>query len=116
MTVYGEIERRVTAIVTDKELYELERYIEKDHAVLCLFLLHTGKGQWGSAKEYANKHGLTLPDVTFRARMKEAEERGLATSESINNDPIKRRWVETKLGYRVNESLLELFSKARLAS
>jgi len=115
MTAYRNIERRVTEIVTDKKLYELEEYIEKDHAILCLALLHMKKGRWMHAKEYVNKHKLTLPDTTFRDRMREAEKIGLATSELINNDPTKKRWLETALGYQVNESLLELFSKAKVA-
>jgi len=115
MAVYDMIEKRITGIVEDEQLLKLKRYMQKDHAVLCSLLLHMGKGIWGSAKEYVKEHNLTLPDTTFRTRMREAEEIGLATSKSIGNCERKREWIETDVGYQVNEALLELFGKARVA-
>jgi len=115
MVDYEAIEKRVTGIVTDKPTYSVMELAEKNHGLLCLFLLHAGKGRWGNAKKYVNEHNLTLSDSTFRDRMKEAEAVKLATSKLINNNRRKREWTETALGYKVIGEFLKTLSKIKQA-
>ena len=102
-------EELITKILTDPKLSAIKAMLEKDHAIDCLFLLYMDKGRWKEAKAYMNKHGLTLSDGTFRARMIEIEHLGLAKSTKI--DPLKKHYHKTPIGQKITELLLELFQK-----
>jgi hypothetical protein len=55
------------------------------------------------------RNKLTLSDGTFRARMIEIEQLGLAKSERI--DPLKKYYLITALGEKVAQLLLEFFDE-----
>ena len=104
-------EERVKHILADKRRSELKFLLEKDHAIDCIFLLHLDKGRWKHAKNFIRKKlGRTISDGTFRARMMEIEDLGLA--ESVAIDPLKKYYVKTDFGGKVAELLLEFFDKA----
>jgi len=104
-------EERVKHILTDERLSALKALLEKDHAIDCIFLLHLEKGRWKDAKDFIRSRlERTISDGTFRARMMEIEDKGLAKSVAI--DPLKKYYVKTEFGERVAEFLLELFDKA----
>ena len=104
-------EDKVEHILTDKRLSALKSLLEKDHAIDCIFLLHLGKGRWKDAKDFIrSKLGRTISDGTFRARMMELENQGLA--ESVAIDPLKNYYVKTKFGEKIADLLLEFFDKA----
>jgi hypothetical protein len=67
-----------------------------------------GKGRWKNAKAFMSERNLTLSDGTFRSRMIEMEDLGLAKSIAI--DPLKKYYVKTELGEKVAELLLNLFN------
>jgi len=50
---------------------------------------------------------LTLSDGTFRARMIEIEELGLA--KSVRIDPLKKYYLKTELGEKAAKLLLKFF-------
>jgi len=102
-------EEFITKILTDPKLSAIKAMLEKDHAIDCLFLLYMDKGRWMQAKAYMNKHGLTLSDGTFRARMIEIEHLDLAKSTQI--DPLKKHYHQTPLGKKTTNLLLQLFQK-----
>jgi len=102
-------EEKVKRILTDKKFAAIKSMLEKDHAIDCLFLLHLDKGRWKDAKEFTRKLGLTLSDGTFRARMIEIEDLGLAKGIAI--DPLKKYYVKTELGEKLAKLLLDLFDK-----
>jgi len=102
-------EEKIRRILTDKKLASLKSMLEKDHAIDCLFLLYLGKGRWKDAKEFTRRLGLTLSDGTFRARMIEIEDLGLAKGIAI--DPLKKYYVKTELGEKLARLLLDLFDK-----
>jgi len=102
-------EELITRVLTDPKLSAVKAMLEKDHAIDCLFLLHMDKGRWQQAKAFMNKHGLTLSDGTFRARMIEIEHLGLATSTQI--DPLKKHYHKSPKGEKITKLLLELFQK-----
>jgi len=102
-------EELITKILTDPKLSSIKAMLEKDHAIDCLFLLHMDKGRWKQAKAFMNKHGLTLSDGTFRARMIEIEHLGLASSTQI--DPLKKHYHKSQLGQKITKLLLEMFQK-----
>jgi hypothetical protein len=102
-------EEKVKHILTDKKLSAIKAMLEKDHAIDCLFLLHINRGKWKEAKEFMHTNGLTLSDGTFRARMIEIEQNGLAKSERI--DPLKKYYIITPLGEKITQLLLDLFNK-----
>jgi len=104
-------EELFTKILTDPKLSAIKAMLEKDHAIDCLFLLYMDKGRWKEAKAYMNKHGLTLSDGTFRARMIEIEHLGLAKSTQI--DPLKKHYHKTPLGEKTTKLLLELFQELK---
>jgi DNA-binding PadR family transcriptional regulator len=83
--------------------------LEKDHAIDCLFLLFMGKGKWKDAKDFMRDHGLTLSDGTFRARMIEIEDLGLAKSTPI--DPLKKFYTITDKGREITKLLLDTFER-----
>jgi hypothetical protein len=83
--------------------------LEKDHAIDCILLLYMKRGKWKEAKEFMRENKLTLSDGTFRSRMIEIEQLGLAKSERI--DPLKKYYLKTELGQKVAELLIELFDK-----
>jgi len=104
-------EERVEHILTDESLSALKALLEKDHAIDCIFLLHLDKGRWKDAKDFIRSRlERTISDGTFRARMMEIEDKGLAKSVAI--DPLKKYYVKTEFGEKVAELLLELFKKA----
>ncbi|MBX5320946.1 MAG: hypothetical protein QHH12_05445 [Candidatus Bathyarchaeota archaeon] len=102
-------EEKIRRILTDSRLSAIKAMLEKDHAIDCIFLLHMGRGKWKEAKEFMRQNGLTLSDGTFRARMIEIEELGLAKGERI--DPLKKYYVKTELGEKIANLLLEFFDK-----
>ncbi|MEM2280728.1 MAG: hypothetical protein QXZ68_01895 [Candidatus Bathyarchaeia archaeon] len=102
-------EEKIKRILTDPRLSAIKAMLEKDHAIDCIFLLYLGRGKWKEAKEFMRAHGLTLSDGTFRARMIEIEDLGLARSERL--DPLKKKYEKTELGEKVAKLLLEFFEK-----
>ena len=108
----GGVEAKAKHILTDPKVSAIKAMLEKDHAIDCIFLLYMDRGKWKEAKEFMRENKLTLSDGTFRARMIEIEDLGLAKSERI--DPLKKYYVKTELGQRVAELLIELFDKLSL--
>jgi hypothetical protein len=108
MVKVGE-EEKVKHILLDSKLSAIKAMLEKDHAIDCIMLLHMGKGKWKDAKDFMRENNLTLSDGTFRARMIEITELGLAKGERI--DPLKKYYVKTELGEKIAKLLLELFDK-----
>jgi len=102
-------EEKVKRILTDPKLSAIKAMLEKDHAIDCILLLHVKRGKWKDAKDFMRENKLTLSDGTFRARMIEIEELGLAKSERI--DPLKRYYLKTELGEKVAKLLLEFFDE-----
>ena len=102
-------EEKIKRILTDPKLSAIKAMLEKDHAIDCLLLLHVNRGKWKEAKDFMRKNKLTLSDGTFRARMIEIEQLGLAKSERI--DPLKKYYVITELGEKVAKLLLEFFDE-----
>ncbi|KON32159.1 hypothetical protein AC478_01065 [miscellaneous Crenarchaeota group-1 archaeon SG8-32-3] len=108
MKKIGE-EEKIKHILTDPKLSAIKTMLEKDHAIDCLFLLHVNRGKWKAAKDFMRENNLTLSDGTFRSRMIEIEQLGLAKSERI--DPLKKYYVITDLGEKVAKLLLEFFDE-----
>ncbi len=108
MKKIGE-EEKIKYILTDPKLSAIKTMLEKDHAIDCLFLLHVNRGKWKAAKDFMRENNLTLSDGTFRSRMIEIEQLGLAKSERI--DPLKKYYVITDLGEKVAKLLLEFFDE-----
>ena len=81
MVKTGE-EEKVKHILTDEKTRAIKAMLERDHAIDCMMLLHMGRGKWKEAKEFMRQNGLTLSDGTFRARMIEIEQLGLAKREN----------------------------------
>ena len=102
-------EEKVEHILTDQKLSAIKAMLEKDHAIDCILLLHLERGRWKNAKGFMREHNLTLSDGTFRSRMMEIEDLGLAKSVAI--DPLKKYYVITEFGKRVAKLLLELFDE-----
>ena len=105
--VISLVEEKIKGILTDEKLSAIKAVLEKDHAIDCIFLLKMGKGRWKNAKAFMHDLGLTLSDGTFRSRMMEMEDLGLA--ESVAIDPLKKYYVITEFGEKVAELLLNLF-------
>ena len=103
------VEEEIKTILTEKKLSAIKTMLEKDHAIDCIFLLHLERGRWKNAKAFMQELDLTLSDGTFRSRMMEIEDLGLAKSVAI--DPLKKYYVKTELGEKLAELLLELFGK-----
>jgi hypothetical protein len=110
--VKGLDEEKVKHVLTDSRLGPIKAMLEKDHAIDCIMLLHMGRGKWKEAKEFMRENGLTLSDGTFRARMIEIEDLGLA--KSVRIDPLKKYYLKTDFGERVAKLLLEFFDSLRL--
>ena len=108
MKKIGE-EEKIKHILTDPRLSAIKAMLEKDHAIDCLLLLHVGRGKWKEAKDFMRENKLTLSDGTFRSRMIEIEELGLAKSERI--DPLKKLYLKTELGEKVAKLLLKFFDE-----
>jgi hypothetical protein len=102
-------EEKIKHILTDPRLSAIKTMLEKDHAIDCMFLLYVNRGKWKAAKDFMRNNKLTLSDGTFRSRMIEIEQLGLAKSERI--DPLKKYYVITELGEQVAKSLLEFFDE-----
>ena len=102
-------EEKIKHILTDPKLSAMKAMLEKDHAIDCLFLLYVNRGKWKAAKDFMRNNKLTLSDGTFRSRMIEIEQLGLAKSERI--DPLKKYYVITELGEKVAKLLLGFFDE-----
>jgi DNA-binding HxlR family transcriptional regulator len=102
-------EEKIKHILTDPKLSAIKAMLEKDHSIDCMFLLHLSRGKWKEAKDFMRANKLTLSDGTFRARMIEIEQLGLAKSERI--DPLKKYYVITELGEKVAKLLLGFFKE-----
>jgi hypothetical protein len=102
-------EEKVKQILTDPKYASIKAMLEKDHAIDCLLLLHLERGKWKAAKDFMRENKLTLSDGTFRARMIEIEELGLAKSERI--DPLKKFYKKTEMGEKVAQLLLKFFDE-----
>ena len=102
-------EEKIKRILTDPKLSYIKAMLEKDHAIDCILLLHMNRGKWKDAKDFMRENKLTLSDGTFRARMIEIEELGLAKSERI--DPLKKLYKKTELGEKVAKLLLKFFDE-----
>ena len=102
-------EEKIKHILTDPKLSAIKAMIEKDHAIDCILLLHVSRGKWKEAKDFMRENKLTLSDGTFRARMIEIEELGLAKSERI--DPLKKYYLKTDFGEKMARLLIELFDE-----
>jgi len=107
--VVAKKEEEVKRILTEKRLSAIKSLLEKDHAIDCIFLLHLDKGRWKEAKGFMRGLDLTLSDGTFRARMMEIEDLGLAKSVPI--DPLKKYYVKTELGEEIAKLLLVFFDR-----
>jgi hypothetical protein len=105
-------EEKIKSLLTTPKTAAIKAMLEKDHAIDCLMLLHMNKGKWKEAKEFMRQNGLTLSDGTFRARMIEIEDLGLAKSERI--DPLKKYYIRTELGEKTAKLILEFFDKLDL--
>lgn len=102
-------EEKIRNILTDEKLSAIKAVLEKDHAIDCIFLLKLKNGRWKNAKAFMHDLGLTLSDGTFRSRMIEMENLGLA--ESVAIDPLKNYYVITEFGEKVAGLLLGLFDE-----
>jgi hypothetical protein len=102
-------EEKIKHILTSPKSAAIKAMLEKDHAIDCIFLLYMNRGKWKEAKEFMRENGLTLSDGTFRARMIEIEDLGLAKSERI--DPLKKYYVKTEFGEKIAKLLLDFFDK-----
>lgn len=102
-------EGKVKYILTHPKLSIIKAMLEKDHAIDCMFLLHINRGKWKPAKDFMRSNELTLSDGTFRARMIEIEQLGLA--KSVRIDPLKKYYVITEFGEKVANLLLGLFDE-----
>ena len=102
-------EEKIKHVLTDPKLSAIKTMLEKDHAIDCILLLHVNRGKWKEAKDFMRENQLTLSDGTFRARMIEIEQLGLAKSERI--DPLKKYYVITELGEQVAKLLLGFFNE-----
>jgi hypothetical protein len=107
-----EQEERIKHILTDPKLAAIKAMLEKDHAIDCIFLLYMNRGKWKEAKDFMRENGLTLSDGTFRARMIEIEDLGLAKGERI--DPLKKYYVKTDLGEKIAKLLLGFFDELKV--
>ncbi len=102
-------EEKVKQILTDPKYAGIKAMLEKDHAIDCLLLLHLDRGKWKDAKDFMRENKLTLSDGTFRARMIEIEDLGLAQSERI--DPLKKLYKKTEMGEKIAKLLLNFFDE-----
>ena len=102
-------EEKVKRILTGPKLSGIKAMLEKDHAIDCIMLLHLNRGKWKDAKDFMRENKLTLSDGTFRSRMIEIEDLGLAKSERI--DPLKKLYKRTELGEKVAQLLLKFFDE-----
>ena len=107
-----EVEEKTKRVLKHPKLAAIKTVLEKDHAIDCLLLLYMDKGKWKDAKEFMRQNELTLSDGTFRARMIEIENLGLAKSGRI--DPLKKYYLKTELGEKVAELLLDLFDEIEI--
>jgi DNA-binding HxlR family transcriptional regulator len=105
----GLVEEKIKNILTDEKLSAIKAVLEKDHAIDCIFLLKMEKGRWKNAKAFMQELNLTLSDGTFRSRMMEMEDLGLAKSVAI--DPLKKYYVITEFGEKMADLLLGFFDE-----
>jgi DNA-binding HxlR family transcriptional regulator len=105
----GLTEEKIKQILTGERLSAIKAVLEKDHAIDCIFLLKLGNGRWKNAKAFMRDLGLTLSDGTFRSRMMEMEQLGIA--ESVAIDPLKKYYVITAFGEKIADLLLGMFDE-----
>ncbi len=105
------MEGKIRNILTDEKLSAIKAVLEKDHAIDCIFLLKLERGRWKNAKAFMQDLNLTLSDGTFRSRMMEMEELGLA--ESVAIDPLKKYYVITEFGEKVADLILGFFDEIK---
>jgi len=105
------VEEAIRNILTDEKLSAIKALLEKDHAIDCIFLLKLENGRWKNAKAFMHDLDLTLSDGTFRSRMMEMEDLGLA--ESVAIDPLKKYYVITGFGEKIANLLLGLFDELK---
>jgi len=105
-------EKKIKRILTEPKSAAIKAMLEKDHAIDCIMLLHMSRGKWKEAKEFMRENRLTLSDGTFRARMIEIEDLGLA--KSVRIDPLKKYYLKTEFGERVAKLLLGFFDSLKL--
>jgi hypothetical protein len=105
-------EEKIKRILTEPKSAAIKAMLEKDHAIDCIMLLHMSRGKWKEAKEFMRENRLTLSDGTFRARMIEIEDLGLA--KSVRIDPLKKYYLKTEFGERVAKLLLGFFDSLKL--
>jgi len=105
-------EEKIRRFLTDPKSAAIKAMLEKDHAIDCIFLLYMKRGKWKEAKTFMNENGLTLSDGTFRARMIEIADLGLAKPVPI--DPLKKYYVITDFGEKVAEFFLKFFDELRV--
>ena len=105
------VEEEIKTILTDNKLSAIKSMLEKDHAIDCIFLLHLERGRWKNAKAFMQALNLTLSDGTFRSRMMEIEDLGLA--ESVPIDPLKKYYVKTEFGEKIAKLLLDFFREIK---
>jgi len=102
-------EEKIKNILTNPKSAAIKAMLEKDHAIDCIFLLHMNRGKWKEAKTFMRQNNLTLSDGTFRARMIEIADLGLA--KPIPIDPLKKYYTPTEKGQKIAKLLLEFFDK-----
>jgi len=105
-------EEKVKRAFVDEQTAKVKRVLQKEHGIDCLLLLLIGKGRWGDANKFIRENNAVMSDNTFRNRMREFENVGLAESSLINGDRSKRQWTSTENGKKFAKRLLEVFMKA----
>lgn len=102
-------EEKIKQILTNRALSILRTFLEKSHAIDCLFLLYLDYGRWGEAKSFMQSLGVTFSFRAFKSRMEELETLGLAKSVPIG--PLKKHYIKTKLGEKIAKLLLTFFDQ-----
>ncbi|MHA1710955.1 MAG: hypothetical protein ACTSUS_02650 [Candidatus Freyarchaeota archaeon] len=81
----------------------LKEYLQKRHAIDVLLAMLPSKTEayvgWKAIKERLRRQGIIISDVTYRARVKELVQLGLARAKF--RDPIKRDYLLTPRGTEV---------------
>ncbi len=100
-------EEKIKRILRDPKLSSIKAMLEKDHAIDFLLLLYLNRGRMKEMKDFMDKNKLTFSDGTYRARMLEQEQVGVAESRRI--DPRSKRYRKTELRDKVGRLLLGFF-------
>jgi len=105
----GSTKEKIKQILTNRTLSIVKTFLEKPHAIDCIFLLYLDHGRWGEAKSFMQSLGVVFSFRAFKSRMEELETLGLAKSVPI--DPLKKHYIKTKLGEKIAKFLLRLFDQ-----